>query len=182
MLKGLDIRLRSELCHITTINMADNMTDSISVKSVPEREFLVWCGGAALASMKSFENAWISSDEYFECGVDIVHRKCFWILNNAKRDEIRTLYSRYAYKHSVLFCLLKDTFTLFISFLIFRIGYNYLFYGIKKPSVQSSWKYCLIQVIFQGIFIAILSEPSSAASPRLQILRQKIFGNVSALD
>ena len=77
MLKGLDIRLRSELSHLVTTKMADDITDNIKVRSIPEREFLVWCGGAALTSMKSFENAWISSDEYFECGVDIVHRKCF---------------------------------------------------------------------------------------------------------
>jgi actin-related protein len=43
----------------------------------PERKYSAWIGGSILASSSSFENMWISKEEYNECGPSIVHRKCF---------------------------------------------------------------------------------------------------------
>jgi len=49
----------------------------VKVIAPPERKYSVWIGGSILASLSSFGNAWISKEEYEECGPSIVHRKCF---------------------------------------------------------------------------------------------------------
>merc|ERR1712041_31126 len=43
----------------------------------PERKYSVWIGGSILASLSTFQQMWISKQEYDECGPSIVHRKCF---------------------------------------------------------------------------------------------------------
>ena len=52
---------------------------SIKVKVVapPERKYSVWIGGSILSSLSTFQQMWISKDEYDESGPSIVHRKCF---------------------------------------------------------------------------------------------------------
>eukprot|EP01083_Nonionella_stella_P217646 781253_1 len=40
------------------------------------RQFLPFRGGSMLASLSSFEQMWITKDEYDEAGPSIVHRKC----------------------------------------------------------------------------------------------------------
>jgi actin len=51
---------------------------SMSVKIVapPERKYSVWIGGSILASLSTFEDMWVSKEEYDESGPSIVHRKC----------------------------------------------------------------------------------------------------------
>jgi len=51
---------------------------SIDVKIVapPERKFSVWIGGSILSSLSTFDEMWISAEEYNEAGASIVHRKC----------------------------------------------------------------------------------------------------------
>ena len=39
--------------------------------------YSVWIGGSILASLSTFQQMWISKQEYDECGPSIVHRKCF---------------------------------------------------------------------------------------------------------
>jgi actin-related protein len=36
-----------------------------------------WISGSILASVSTFQRAWISKEEYVEVGPSIVHRKCF---------------------------------------------------------------------------------------------------------
>jgi actin len=51
---------------------------SIKVKIVapPERKLSTWIGGSILASLSTFQELWISKEEYDESGPSIVHRKC----------------------------------------------------------------------------------------------------------
>ena len=39
--------------------------------------YSVWIGGSILASLSTFQQMWISKQEYDESGPSIVHRKCF---------------------------------------------------------------------------------------------------------
>ncbi|XP_018588221.1 actin, cytoplasmic type 5-like [Scleropages formosus] len=48
----------------------------IKVIAPPERKSLVWTGGSILASLSTFQQMWISKQEYNESGPSIVHRKC----------------------------------------------------------------------------------------------------------
>jgi len=48
------------------------------IKVVPSKQkYSVWLGGSLLASQPTFEERWISKEEYEEIGPHIVHRKCF---------------------------------------------------------------------------------------------------------
>lgn len=42
-----------------------------------ERLFSAWLGGSILSSTNSFQNMWITKQQYQEYGTGIVHRKCF---------------------------------------------------------------------------------------------------------
>uniref|UniRef100_UPI0035900741 actin, cytoplasmic 2-like isoform X2 n=1 Tax=Myxine glutinosa TaxID=7769 RepID=UPI0035900741 len=52
-------------------------TIKIKIIAPPERMFSVWIGGSILASLSTFQQMWISKQEYDESGPSIVHRKCF---------------------------------------------------------------------------------------------------------
>merc|ERR1712218_330002 len=52
-------------------------TIKIKIIARPERKYSVWIGGSILASLSTFQQMWISKQEYDECGPSIVHRKCF---------------------------------------------------------------------------------------------------------
>ena len=47
------------------------------ITAPPERKYSVWIGGSILASLSTFQQMWISKQEYDEAGPSIVHRKCF---------------------------------------------------------------------------------------------------------
>ncbi|CAI7804125.1 unnamed protein product [Closterium sp. NIES-53] len=49
----------------------------VRVVAPPERKYSVWIGGSILASLATFEQMWITREEYEEYGPSIVHRKCF---------------------------------------------------------------------------------------------------------
>ncbi|KAL5488402.1 ACT1_2 [Sanghuangporus weigelae] len=70
MYPGLAERMTKELGALAS--------SSIKVKIVapPERKYSVWIGGSILASLSTFQNMWISKQEYDESGPGIVHRKC----------------------------------------------------------------------------------------------------------
>ncbi len=54
----------------------DSMRSVVKVGSNPERKYAVWIGGSVLASLKTFNEQWITRDQYEEEGARIVHRKC----------------------------------------------------------------------------------------------------------
>ncbi|XP_070599031.1 actin, alpha skeletal muscle-like [Erythrolamprus reginae] len=54
-----------------------NWDDMEKIIAPPERKYSVWIGGSILASLSTFQQMWISKDEYEEAGPSIVHRKCF---------------------------------------------------------------------------------------------------------
>merc|ERR1719220_3431473 len=49
-------------------------TIKIKIIAPPERKYSVWIGGSILASLSTFQQMWISKQEYDECGPSIVHR------------------------------------------------------------------------------------------------------------
>uniref|UniRef100_A0A673IHB1 Uncharacterized protein n=1 Tax=Sinocyclocheilus rhinocerous TaxID=307959 RepID=A0A673IHB1_9TELE len=59
--------------------IADRMQKEITALIIapPERKYSVWIGGSILASLSTFQQMWISKQEYDEAGPSIVHRKCF---------------------------------------------------------------------------------------------------------
>jgi len=71
MYEGLAQRLEKEMISLAPSTM------KIKVVAPPERKYSVWIGGSILASLSTFQQMWISKQEYDESGPSIVHRKCF---------------------------------------------------------------------------------------------------------
>ncbi|KAG8368737.1 hypothetical protein BUALT_Bualt15G0077100 [Buddleja alternifolia] len=71
MFPGIADRMGKEIGALAPSSM------KIKVVAPPERKYSVWIGGSILASLSTFQQMWISKDEYDESGPSIVHRKCF---------------------------------------------------------------------------------------------------------
>ena len=71
MFEGIAERLTKEVVALAPSTM------KIKVVAPPERKYSVWIGGSILASLSTFQQMWISKNEYDEAGPSIVHRKCF---------------------------------------------------------------------------------------------------------
>ncbi|XP_078008064.1 beta-actin-like protein 2 isoform X4 [Phascolarctos cinereus] len=71
MYSGIADRMQKEILALVPSTM------KIKVIAPPERKYSVWIGGSILASLSTFQQMWISKQEYDESGPSIVHRKCF---------------------------------------------------------------------------------------------------------
>lgn len=71
MFDGIGSRLTNELSNLAAPSM------KVKVVAPPERRYAVWIGGSILSSLPTFEQMWISKQEYDESGSAIVHQKCF---------------------------------------------------------------------------------------------------------
>ncbi|OMJ90253.1 hypothetical protein SteCoe_7457 [Stentor coeruleus] len=69
MISGFGERFSKEICNKATGNMR------VKVISLPERSFSTWIGGSILSSLSSFQNNWVTKDEYYENGISAVYRK-----------------------------------------------------------------------------------------------------------
>jgi len=71
MFNGIDTRLNKEITYLSPIHVR------VKIVAPPERIYSVWVGGSILSSLSTFQDLWITKDEYDESGPRIVHRKCF---------------------------------------------------------------------------------------------------------
>jgi len=71
MYPGIADRMQKEITSLAPSTM------KIKIIAPPERKYSVWIGGSILASLSTFQEMWISKQEYDESGPGIVHRKCF---------------------------------------------------------------------------------------------------------
>uniref|UniRef100_A0A1A9ZNW6 Uncharacterized protein n=1 Tax=Glossina pallidipes TaxID=7398 RepID=A0A1A9ZNW6_GLOPL len=62
---------------VLSLYASGRTTGIIKIIAPPERKYSVWIGGSILASLSTFQQMWISKQEYDESGPPIVHRKCF---------------------------------------------------------------------------------------------------------
>jgi actin len=71
MFPGVDKRLNKEITALAPAAV------KVKIVAPPERKYSVWIGGSILSSLSTFQDMWITKDEYDESGPGIVHRKCF---------------------------------------------------------------------------------------------------------
>ncbi|KAK0066516.1 actin-3 [Biomphalaria pfeifferi] len=71
MYPGIADRMHRELAALVP------PSQKVKVIAPPERKYSVWIGGSILGSLSTFQQMWISKQEYDESGPSIVHRKCF---------------------------------------------------------------------------------------------------------
>jgi len=71
MYPGLQKRLEKELTHLAPASVR------VKIVAPKERKYSVWIGGSILSSLSSFQDMWISKEDYEESGPRVVHRKCF---------------------------------------------------------------------------------------------------------
>ncbi|CAJ0646621.1 5634_t:CDS:2 [Entrophospora sp. SA101] len=66
-LYGIADRMQKEITKLAPSTM------KIKIVAPPERKYSVWIGGSILASLSTFQQMWISKQEYDESGPSIVH-------------------------------------------------------------------------------------------------------------
>ena len=71
MFPGIAGRMQKEITALAPSAMR------VRIVAPPERKYAVWIGGSILSSLQTFQQLWISKQEYDESGPSIVHRKCF---------------------------------------------------------------------------------------------------------
>merc|ERR1719203_1239130 len=71
LFQGIGERMTKELSVLVPPTM------KIKVIAPPERKYSVWIGGSILSSLTTFQQMWVSKEEFDESGPGIVHRKCF---------------------------------------------------------------------------------------------------------
>ncbi|XP_032131507.1 actin, muscle [Sapajus apella] len=71
MYPGITDRMQKEITALAPNSM------KIKIIVPPEHKYFVWIDGSILASLSTFQQMWISKQEYNESGPSIVHRKCF---------------------------------------------------------------------------------------------------------
>lgn len=71
MFEGLVPRLEKEMKNLLSPDMP------FKIVAPPQRQFSAWLGGAILASLSTFQQQWITKQDYDEWGPVVVHRKCF---------------------------------------------------------------------------------------------------------
>jgi len=76
MFDGMAQRLHKEMEALARARgREDRSTMKVKVVAPPERKYSVWIGGSILASLGTFQEMWISKEEYEDHGPGIVHRK-----------------------------------------------------------------------------------------------------------
>ena len=71
MCEGFVNRLKKEMSALAPGRMRTKIV------APPERNYNVWIGGSIVASLSTFQDMWISKEEYDEFGPSITHQKCF---------------------------------------------------------------------------------------------------------
>jgi len=71
MFDGIADRMQKEINNLSPASM------NVKIAAPPERKYSVWIGGSILSSLSTFQQMWISKQEYDESGPAIVHHKCF---------------------------------------------------------------------------------------------------------
>jgi actin-related protein len=71
MYPGIDVRMAKEITALAPASM------KVKIVAPPERKYSVWIGGSILAYLSTFQQMWITKQEYDEAGPTIFHRKCF---------------------------------------------------------------------------------------------------------
>merc|ERR1719166_818872 len=75
MYPGIADRMQKEITALAP------STIKIKIIAPPERKYSVWIGGSILSSLSTFQQMWITKQEYDERGPSLVHRKCFVTAN-----------------------------------------------------------------------------------------------------
>jgi len=70
MFAGIADRMNKEITALAPSSM------TVKIVAPPERKYSVWIGGSILASLSTFEEMWVTKEEYDDSGPSIVHRKC----------------------------------------------------------------------------------------------------------
>ena len=71
MFPGIADRMQKEITALAPSAMR------VRIVAPPERKYAVWIGGSILSSLQTFQQMWISKQEYDESGPSVVHRKYF---------------------------------------------------------------------------------------------------------
>ena len=75
MFPGIAKRLKKEIQRLLWRHSYE--TVKVEIIALEERSNAAWNGGSIMASLPSFQDMWITNEEFEEFGPTIVHRKCY---------------------------------------------------------------------------------------------------------
>merc|ERR1712026_482129 len=78
MFPGIDKRLNKEITALAPAAV------KVKIVAPPERKYSVWIGGSILSSLSTFQEMWITKDEYDESGPGIVPESASKLLEDTK--------------------------------------------------------------------------------------------------
>ncbi|CAB4055704.1 ACTB_G1 [Lepeophtheirus salmonis] len=85
MYPGIADRMQKEITSLAPSTM------KIKIIAPPERKYSVWIGGSILASLSTFQQMWISKQEYDESGPSIVHRNFCVLIPTFGLESLRNI-------------------------------------------------------------------------------------------
>ncbi|KAF6756161.1 actin protein 4, isoform b [Ephemerocybe angulata] len=71
LLPGLVQRVQREIAALARDGM------KVKVRPPPFGKYSTWIGGSVLASLSTFQDLWVTKEDYEEGGAEVVNRKCF---------------------------------------------------------------------------------------------------------
>jgi hypothetical protein len=63
----------------------------IKIIAPPERKYSVWIGGSILASLSTFQQMWISKEEYDESGKNLPNLTNFFLAGKPKKNKAKKI-------------------------------------------------------------------------------------------
>merc|ERR1712071_216814 len=106
-------------------------TIKIKIIAPPERKYSFWIGGSILASLSTFQQMWISKQEYDESGPNRPPQMLLNYLLNYLEDIGSTPLSLSSFFLSLILLLLSCSFNSFISHLIYLLSFSTSEKGLK---------------------------------------------------
>eukprot|EP01083_Nonionella_stella_P083225 230024_1 len=83
MFPGIAERLEKEMMLLAP------PTTTVKIVAPQNRKYSTWIGGSILSSLSTFQDMWITKNEYDESGPSIVHSKCFGVADHLNfMDEL----------------------------------------------------------------------------------------------
>ncbi|KAJ2774793.1 hypothetical protein IWQ57_000667 [Coemansia nantahalensis] len=70
MFRGIADRMQKEMTALVPSGV------TVEIIAPPERKYSAWVGGSILASQSTFQNMWVSKEDYDELGPGVVHQRC----------------------------------------------------------------------------------------------------------
>uniref|UniRef100_A0AAF5CZZ9 Col_cuticle_N domain-containing protein n=2 Tax=Strongyloides stercoralis TaxID=6248 RepID=A0AAF5CZZ9_STRER len=136
MYPGIADRMQKEITALAPSTM------KIKIIAPPERKYSVWIGGSILASLSTFQQMWISKQEYDESGPSIVHLIKIFIIKKMEEKKnlfhINKVFNNNFYYNLGLLSIFISLFAAFSLLISVPSIYNKVANEVDRVEIQST--------------------------------------------